>query len=78
MRYLHPRGAAGCHPCRQTPRDRRPGSSPSVPTFPCWMEAEQALAARGLLLLPDFIANAGGVICAAIEYRGGTEGRLSR
>jgi glutamate dehydrogenase (NAD(P)+) len=42
------------------------------------MEAEQALAARGLLLLPDFIANAGGVICAAIEYRGGTEGRLSR
>jgi hypothetical protein len=38
------------------------------------MEAEQALAARGLLLLPDFIANAGGVICAAIEYRGGTEG----
>ena len=25
-------------------------------TFPCSMEAEQALAARGLLLLPDFIA----------------------
>jgi glutamate dehydrogenase/leucine dehydrogenase len=24
------------------------------------------------LVLPDFIANAGGVICAAIEYRGGT------
>ena len=32
--------------------------------IPCSMEAEQAL---------DFIANAGGVICAAIEYRGGTE-----
>jgi hypothetical protein len=32
-----------------------------------------ALAARGVLVLPDFIANAGGVICAAIEYRGGTE-----
>jgi hypothetical protein len=30
--------------------------------------------AGGLLLLPDFIANAGDVICAAIEYRGGTEG----
>ena len=43
-------------------------------TFPCSMEAEQAPAARGLLLLPDFIANAGDVICAAIEYRGGTEG----
>ena len=41
------------------------------------MEAEQALAARGLLLLPDFIANARDVICAAIEYRGGTEGRPS-
>ena len=27
---------------------------------------------RGLLTIPDFIANAGGVICAAVEYRGGT------
>jgi len=42
--------------------------------IPCSMEAEQALAARGVLVLPDFIANAGGVICAAIEYRDGTEG----
>jgi glutamate dehydrogenase (NAD(P)+) len=41
--------------------------------IPCSAEAEQALAARGVLVLPDFIANAGGVICAAIEYRGGTE-----
>jgi len=41
--------------------------------IPCSMEAQQALAARGILVLPDFIANAGGVICAAIEYRGGTE-----
>ena len=23
--------------------------------------------------MPDFIANAGGVICASIEYRGGTQ-----
>lgn len=23
--------------------------------------------------MPDFIANAGGVICAAVEYHGGTE-----
>ena len=32
--------------------------------------AEKALAARGVLVIPDFIANAGGVICAAMEYRG--------
>jgi glutamate dehydrogenase (NAD(P)+) len=41
--------------------------------IPCSAGAEQALAARGVLVLPDFIANAGGVICAAIEYGGGTE-----
>jgi glutamate dehydrogenase (NAD(P)+) len=28
---------------------------------------------RGILSIPDFIANAGGVICAAVEYHGGTE-----
>jgi glutamate dehydrogenase (NAD(P)+) len=26
-----------------------------------------------VLAVPDFIANAGGVICASIEYRGGTQ-----
>ena len=41
--------------------------------IPCTPEAETALAARGVLVLPDFIANAGGVICAAIEFHGGTE-----
>ena len=41
--------------------------------IPCTPEAEAALAARGVLVLPDFIANAGGVICAAIEYQGGSE-----
>jgi glutamate dehydrogenase (NAD(P)+) len=35
--------------------------------------AEAALAARGVAVIPDFIANAGGVICAAVEYHGGTE-----
>jgi glutamate dehydrogenase (NAD(P)+) len=35
--------------------------------------AEQALHDRGVLVIPDFIANAGGVICAAMEYRGATE-----
>jgi glutamate dehydrogenase (NAD(P)+) len=28
---------------------------------------------HGILNIPDFIANAGGVICAAVEYRGGSE-----
>ncbi|HEV2189948.1 MAG TPA: Glu/Leu/Phe/Val dehydrogenase [Stellaceae bacterium] len=41
--------------------------------IPCTPEAEEALARRDVLVLPDFIANAGGVICAAVEYRGGTE-----
>ena len=36
-------------------------------------EAEALLHERGVLCLPDFISNAGGVICGAIEYRGGTE-----
>lgn len=41
--------------------------------IPCTADAEATLAARGVLVLPDFIANAGGVICAATEYHGGTE-----
>ena len=36
-------------------------------------EAERALHERGVLVVPDFIANAGGVICAAVEYQGGTQ-----
>ncbi|MGE5337186.1 MAG: Glu/Leu/Phe/Val dehydrogenase, partial [Gemmatimonadota bacterium] len=35
--------------------------------------AEEALHARGVLVMPDFIANAGGVICAALEYAGATQ-----
>ena len=35
--------------------------------------AEHRLADRGVLNVPDFIANAGGVICAAVEYQGATE-----
>jgi len=35
--------------------------------------AEQALHDRGVLVVPDFIANAGGVICAAMEYQGATQ-----
>lgn len=32
--------------------------------------AEKYLHEKGILCIPDFIANAGGVICAAMEYRG--------
>ena len=32
--------------------------------------AEKILNDRGVLSVPDFIANAGGMICAAMEYRG--------
>jgi glutamate dehydrogenase (NAD(P)+) len=35
--------------------------------------AEQRLHERGVLCIPDFIANAGGVICAAMEYQGASE-----
>ncbi|MBW2270483.1 MAG: Glu/Leu/Phe/Val dehydrogenase [Deltaproteobacteria bacterium] len=35
--------------------------------------AETQLHERGVLNVPDFIANAGGVICAAVEYHGGSE-----
>ncbi len=41
--------------------------------IPATPEAEQRLHARGILSVPDFIANAGGVICAAVEHYGGTE-----
>jgi len=34
--------------------------------------AEKALAGRGVTVVPDFIANAGGVICAAMELTGAT------
>ena len=39
-------------------------------------EAEAALHKRGVFCVPDFIANAGGVISAAVEYGGGTEGQV--
>ncbi|HEX6327251.1 MAG TPA: Glu/Leu/Phe/Val dehydrogenase [Jiangellaceae bacterium] len=39
--------------------------------IPVTDEAEHELYERGVLSVPDVIANAGGVICAAVEYRGG-------
>lgn len=46
---------------------------PQGANIPCTPEAEQALHERGVLVVPDFIANAGGIICASMEYRGGTQ-----
>jgi glutamate dehydrogenase (NAD(P)+) len=41
--------------------------------IPITHEAEKYLHEKGVLCIPDFIANAGGVICAAMEYRGKIE-----
>lgn len=41
--------------------------------IPITHSAEKVLADKGVLVVPDFIANAGGVICAAMEYKGATE-----
>lgn len=38
--------------------------------IPLTFEAEKYLHGKGVLCVPDFIANAGGVICAAMEYQG--------
>ncbi|SMF48483.1 glutamate dehydrogenase (NADP) [Tistlia consotensis] len=38
--------------------------------IPATETAEQRLHERGVLVVPDFVANAGGVICAAVEHRG--------
>ena len=35
--------------------------------------AEKHLYEKGVLCVPDFISNAGGVICAAMEYQGSTQ-----
>ena len=37
--------------------------------IPITYAAENSLHQRGVLCIPDFIANAGGVICAAMEYQ---------
>ena len=41
--------------------------------IPITAAAEKALHERGVVCVPDFIANAGGVICAAMEYRHATK-----
>ena len=41
--------------------------------IPATLEAERIMHDKGILVVPDFIANAGGVICASVEYHGGSE-----
>ena len=41
--------------------------------IPCTAGAEKMLHERSILCLPDYIVNAGGVICAATEYQGMTQ-----
>lgn len=41
--------------------------------IPATVTAEARLFEKGILYIPDFIANAGGVICAAMEYHGANE-----
>jgi glutamate dehydrogenase (NAD(P)+) len=41
--------------------------------IPITLGAEKVLAEKDIVCVPDIIANAGGVICAAMEYRGATE-----
>ncbi len=44
----------------------------NIPATPA---AEAAMCERGVLSVPVFIANAGGVICAYVEYHGGSQGQ---
>jgi glutamate dehydrogenase (NAD(P)+) len=46
---------------------------PQGANIPFTPEAERILHEAGVLVLPDFIANAGGVICASVEYHGGNQ-----
>jgi glutamate dehydrogenase/leucine dehydrogenase len=41
--------------------------------IPATTDAERILHQRGVVVVPDFIANAGGVICGSVEYHGGSE-----
>lgn len=41
--------------------------------IPCTEGAEDILHQRGIVVVPDFVANAGGVICGSVEYHGGTK-----
>lgn len=44
--------------------------------IPMSESSEEELNARGILVIPDFVANAGGVISSYIEYLGGTSEQM--
>jgi len=44
--------------------------------IPATVEAEAVLHKKGILNIPDFIANAGGVICGAMEYHDKSENEV--
>ena len=44
--------------------------------IPITEKAEKMLHDRGILVIPDFMANAGGVIAVSVEYHGGTEDQV--
>lgn len=43
---------------------------PQGANIPATAAAEQRLHERDILVIPDFIANAGGIICGSLEYQG--------
>jgi len=46
--------------------------------IPMELGLEEELHKKGVLIMPDFIANAGGVISSYVEYIGGTEQEMFR
>lgn len=58
---------------KENARDIKAALVVEAANIPATREAERILHDRGIVVVPDFIANAGGVITAAVEYTGGTE-----
>jgi len=46
--------------------------------IPMTQDVEEALADKGKIIIPDFVANAGGVISSYVEYIGGNEKKMFR
>jgi len=46
--------------------------------IPMSAEIEEYLHEKGVLVVPDFVANAGGVISSYVEYKGGTAEEMFR
>jgi glutamate dehydrogenase/leucine dehydrogenase len=44
--------------------------------IPMTREVEERLADKGKVIIPDFVANAGGVISSYVEYIGGTKEKM--